>query len=60
MFPTNRMAKETSNKPRGTKCKLGTGAGVNIMPLSTYKYINPSEFDEQGKPMMVMVNTDPY
>ena len=54
------MAKGTGNKSKGIKCKLDMGAGVNIMPLSTYKYINPSEFDEQGKPMMVMVNLDPY
>ena len=26
-------------------------AGVNIMPLSTYKHTNPSEFDEQGNPI---------
>ena len=33
------------------KCKLDTGAGVNIMPLSIYQYINASEFDEQGEPI---------
>ena len=43
------MGKATGNKPKCMKCKLDTGAGVNIMPLSTSKYINPSEFDEQGK-----------
>ena len=51
MFPTNRMGKATGNKPKGMTCKLDTGAGVNIMPLLTYKYINPSEFNEQGKPI---------
>ena len=49
MFATNRMGKVTGNKPKGMKCKLDTGAGVKIMLLSMYKYINPSEFDEQGK-----------
>ena len=33
------------------KCKLDIGAGVSIMPLSIYQYINPSEFDKQGKPI---------
>ena len=51
MFPTNRIGKATSNKPKGMKCRLDTGADVSIMPLSTYKYMNPSEFDEQGKPI---------
>ena len=51
MFPTNGTGKVTGNKPKGMKCKLDTGAGVNIMPLSTYEYINPSECDEQGKPI---------
>ena len=45
MFATNRMGKATDNKPKGMKCKLDTGAGVKMMPLPTYKYINPSEFD---------------
>ena len=51
MFPTNRMGKATDTKPKDMKCKLDTVTGVNIMPLATYKYINPSEFDEQGKPI---------
>ena len=46
MFPANRMGKATGNKSKGMKCKLDKGAGVNIMPLSTYKYINALEFDE--------------
>ena len=44
----NRVGKATGNKPKGMKCKLDTGAGVNIIPLSIYQYINPLEFDEQG------------
>ena len=36
--------------PTGMKCKLNRGACVIIMLLPTYKYISPSEFDEQGKP----------
>ena len=51
MFPMNKMGKATDNKPKGMKYKLDTGAGVNIMPLSIYQYINPSEFDEQGRPI---------
>ena len=51
MFPMNRMGKAMGNKPKGMKCKLDTGAGVNIIPLSIYQYINPSEFDEQVKPI---------
>ena len=51
MFPTNRMGKATGNKPKGMKFKLDTGTGVNIMPLSSNKNINPSEFYEQGKPV---------
>ena len=50
MFPTNRIGKATSNKPIVMKCKLDTGAGVNVMPLSAYQYVNLSEFDVQGKP----------
>ena len=51
LFPMNRMGKVTGNKPKATKCKLDTGASVHIMPLSICQYINPSEFDEQGKPI---------
>ena len=51
MFPMNQMGKATGNKPKGIKCKLDTGAGVSIMSLSIYQYINPSEFYEQGKPI---------
>ena len=47
----NRMGKVAGNKPKGMKCRLDTRAGVNIMHLSIYQYINPSEFDEQGKPI---------
>ena len=43
----NGIGKAIGNKPKVMKCKLETGAGVNIMPLSIYK---PLEFDEQGKP----------
>ena len=45
------MGKATCNKLKGMKCKLDTRAGVNIKTLSPCKYINPSEFDEQGKPI---------
>ena len=45
------MGKATGNKPKVMKCKLDTGTGVNTMPLPTYQYINPSEFDKQDKPI---------
>ena len=32
------------------KCKLDTGASVNVMPLAAYKLINPSEFHNENKP----------
>ena len=51
MFPINRMGKAIGNKPKIVKCKLDTWADVNIMPLSTYQYINHSEFNKQGKPI---------
>ena len=45
------MGKATGNEPKGMKCKLDMSTGINIMPLSTYKYLNPSEFDKQNKPI---------
>ena len=41
LFPRNRMGKATGNKPKGMKCKLDTGTGVSIIPLSIYQYVNP-------------------
>ena len=35
MFPTNWIGKATGKKPTIMKCKLDTGARVNVMPLST-------------------------
>ena len=54
MFPTNRMGKATGNKAKGMKFKLETGAGGNIMPLSTYKYINPQNLINKLSPLIVM------
>ena len=39
-----------TGKPIEVKCKLDTGASVNVMPLAAYKLINPSEFDKDNKP----------
>ena len=39
-----------TGSPKGMKNKLETGAGANIMSLSTYKSINPSDFDKDGNP----------
>ena len=41
MFPTNWMGEATGKKATLMKCKLDTGASVNVMPLSTYQTINP-------------------
>ena len=49
MYPTDTNGK-TTGKPREMKCKLDTGASVNVMPLAAYKLINPSEFDKDNKP----------
>ena len=48
MYPIDTSGK-TTGKPREMKCKLGTGASVNVMPLAAYKLINPSEFDKDTK-----------
>ena len=49
MYPSDDKGKITG-RPKGMKSKLDTGAGANIMSLSTYKSINPSDFDKEGKP----------
>ena len=45
MYPSDDKGKITG-RPKGMKSKLDTGAGANIMSLSTYKSINPSDFDK--------------
>ena len=37
-------------RPKGMMSKLDTDGGVNIMPLSTYRSMNPSDFDKDGNP----------
>ena len=49
MYPTDTSGK-TTGKPIERKCKLDTGASVNVMPLAAYKLINPSEFAKDNKP----------
>ena len=49
MYPSDDKRKITG-RPKGMKSKLDTGAGANIMSLSTYKSINPSDFDKEGNP----------
>ena len=49
MYP-NDTSVRTTGKPIEMKCKLDTGASVNVMPLAAYKLINPSEFDKDNKP----------
>ena len=48
MYPTDTCGK-TTGKPIEMKCKLDTGASVNVMPLAAYKLINPSEFTKDDK-----------
>ena len=50
MYPTDTSGK-TTGKPIKMKCKLDTGASVNVMPLAAYKLINPSEFTKDNKPI---------
>ena len=49
MYPSDDKGKITG-RPKGMKSKLDTRAGANIMSLSTYKSINPSDFDKEGNP----------
>ena len=49
MYPSDDKGKITG-RSKGMKSKLDTGAGANIMSLSTYKCINPSDFDKEGNP----------
>ena len=49
MYPSDDKGKITG-RPKSMKSKLDTGAGANIMSLSTYKSINPSDFDKEGNP----------
>ena len=49
MYPTDTSGK-TTGKPIEMKCKLDTGASVNVMPLAAYKLINSSDFDKDKKP----------
>ena len=49
MYATDTSGK-TTGKPIEMKCKLDTGASVNVMQLAAYKLINPSEFDKDNKP----------
>ena len=47
MYPSDDKGKITG-RPKGLRSKLDTGAGANLMSLSTYKSINPSDFDKDG------------
>ena len=50
MYPTDTSGK-SAGKPIEMKCKLDTGASVNVMPLAAYKLIKPSELDQDNKPI---------
>ena len=49
MYPSDDKRKITG-RPKGMRSKQDTGAGVNIMSSSTYRSINPSDFDKEGNP----------
>ena len=49
MYPSDDKGKITG-RSRGMKSKLDTGAGPNIMSLSTYNSVNPSDIDKDGNP----------
>ena len=49
MHPSDDKGKITG-RPKGMNSKLDTGADANIMSLSTFKSINPSDFDKDGNP----------
>ena len=49
MYPSDDKGKITG-RPKGMRSKMDTGAGANIMSLSTYKSINPRDFDKDGNP----------
>ena len=50
MYPTDTSGR-TTGKPIEMKCKLDTGASVNVMPLAAYKLINPSGFNKDNMPI---------
>ena len=49
IYPSDDKGKITG-RPKGMRSKLDKDAGANIMSLSTYKSINPSDFDKYGNP----------
>ena len=50
MYPSDDNGKITG-RPKGIRSKLlDSGASANIMSLSTYKSIDPSDFDKEGNP----------
>ena len=49
MYPSDDKGKITG-RLKGMRSKLDTGEGANIMSLSTYRSINPSDFDKDGNP----------
>ena len=46
MYPTD-ISGKTTGKPIEMKCKLDTGASVNVMPLAAYKLINLTKIISQ-------------
>ena len=42
------------------KCKSDTGAGVNVMPLTTHLLVNLSKLIEKVSSLMNVMKIDPY
>ena len=49
MYPSEDKGNIT-RRLKAMRSKLDTGAGANIMSLTTYKSINASDFDKEGNP----------
>ena len=58
IYPTNMMSKLTGNKTTEIKCNLDPGGSVVVLTLATYHLINPSEFNEQGEPIVCVVKIE--
>ena len=50
MFPTSRIGKAMGNEPERYEMKARHEACVNIMLLTPYQLVDPSEFDK-GEPI---------
>ena len=56
MYPADRKGICTG-LAKQVKCKVDFGAMANIMPLSIFKMLNPSEFDKDGYSIQGLTGT---